>query len=197
MTPAAAPVVPGDVLAFWFGGADAVDARWFRRSDAFDTEIGERFGAAVQAALAGRLDSWAAQPQDALALILLLDQFTRNMYRGTPAAFAGDALALTLALRLVDSGGHLRLTPLQRWFAYMPLEHAENLALQQRSVRLFETLAAEEGPHREALAGALDYARRHHDVVARFGRFPHRNAILGRDSTPEEAVFLLQPGSSF
>jgi len=97
----------------------------------------------------------------------------------------------------VDSAAHLRLTPLQRWFAYMPLEHAEDLALQRECVRLFEALAAEEGPHREALAGALDYAWRHHDVVARFGRFPHRNVILGRASTAEEAAFLLQPGSSF
>lgn len=197
MTRAAPSVTPADVLAFWFGSADTVDPRWFKRSDAFDAEIDNRFGATVQAALAGRLDAWAARPEGALALIVLLDQFTRNMYRGTPAAFAGDAQALALAQKLVDSGEHLRLPPLRRWFAYMPLEHAEDLALQQQCVRLFEALAAEPGPHREALAGALDYARRHRDVVARFGRFPHRNAILGRTSTPEEAAFLLQPGSSF
>jgi uncharacterized protein (DUF924 family) len=197
MTHAKPPVTPAEVLAFWFGRSDAVDARWFKRSDAFDAAIRARFGATVQLALAGRLDGWAAQPPEALALILLLDQFTRNMYRGTPAAFAGDAQALTLALQLVHSGEHLRLPPLQRWFAYLPLEHAEDLTLQQQCVHLFEALAAEEGPHREALAGALDYARRHHDVVARFGRFPHRNAILGRASTAEEAAFLLQPGSSF
>jgi len=197
MTRAAASVTPAEVLAFWFGSTDAVDARWFKRSDAFDREITGRFGAMVEAALAGRLDGWAARPQGALALIVLLDQFTRNMYRGTPAAFAGDAQALVLARQLVDSGAHQRLTPLQRWFAYMPLEHAEDLALQQQCVRLFEALAAEAGPHREALAGALDYAKRHRDVVARFGRFPHRNAILGRAGTPEEAAFLLQPGSSF
>lgn len=197
MTHAAPLVTPAGVLAFWFGSTDAADPRWFKRSDAFDAAIRERFGATVQLALAGRLDGWAAQPPGALALILLLDQFTRNMYRGTPAAFAGDAQALALARQLVDSGEHLRLPPLQRWFAVMPLEHAEDLTLQQQCVRLFEALAAEEGPHREALAGALDYARRHHDVVARFGRFPHRNAILGRASTAEEAAFLLQPGSSF
>lgn len=197
MTRAASPVTPAEVLAFWFGSADAVDPRWFKRSDAFDAEIDNRFGATVQAALAGRLDAWALRPEGVLALIVLLDQFTRNMYRGTPAAFAGDAQALALAQKLVDSGELLRLPPLQRWFATMPLEHAEDLALQQQCVRLFEALAAEVGPHREALAGALDYARRHRDVVARFGRFPHRNAILGRISTPEEAAFLLQPGSSF
>ena len=197
MTRAAPSVTPADVLAFWFGSADAVDSRWFKRSDAFDAEIDNRFGATVQAALAGRLDAWALRPEGVLALIVLLDQFTRNVYRGTPAAFAGDAQALALAQKLVDSGEHLRLPPLQRWFATMPLEHAEDLALQQQCVRLFEALSAAEGPHREALAGALDYARRHRDVVARFGRFPHRNAILGRASTPEEAAFLLQPGSSF
>lgn len=197
MTHTSPPVAPTDVLDFWFGGASAVDPRWFKRSDAFDAEIDNRFGATVQAALAGRLDAWAARPEGALALIVLLDQFTRNMYRGTPAAFAGDAQALALAQKLVDSGEHQHLPPLRRWFAYMPLEHAEDLALQQQCVRLFEALVAEPGPHREALAGALDYARRHRDVVARFGRFPHRNAILGRTSTPEEAAFLLQPGSSF
>ncbi len=197
MTHAAPSVTPAEVLAFWFGRTDATDPRWFKRSDAFDAAIRDRFGTTVEAALAGRLDGWAARPPGALALIVLLDQFTRNIHRGTPAAFAGDAQALTLALQLVDSGEHLRLPPLQRWFACLPLEHAEDQALQQQCVRLFEALAAEEGPHREALAGALDYARRHHDVIARFGRFPHRNAILGRASTPEEAAFLLQPGSSF
>ena len=197
MTRAAPSVTPADVLAFWFGSADTVDPRWFKRSDAFDAEIDNRFGATMQAALAGRLDVWALRPEGVLALIVLLDQFTRNVYRGTPAAFAGDTQALALAQKLVGSGEHLRLPPLRRWFAYMPLEHAEDLALQQQCVRLFEALAAEPGPHREALAGALDYARRHRDVVARFGRFPHRNAILGRASTPEEAAFLLQPGSSF
>ncbi len=197
MTHAAPSVTPAEVLAFWFGSTDATDPRWFKRSDAFDAAIRERFGTTVESALAGRLDGWAARPPSALALIVLLDQFTRNIHRGTPAAFAGDAQALTLALQLVDSGEHLRLPPLQRWFAYLPLEHAEDRALQQQCVRLFEALAAEVGPHREALAGALDYARRHHDVIARFGRFPHRNAILGRASTAEEATFLLQPGSSF
>ncbi len=191
------PVTPAAVLDFWFGSDDAVDERWFKRSDAFDRSITLRFGAAVASALAGRLDGWAARSDGALALILLLDQFTRNMHRGTPQAFAGDARALALALQLVASGEHLQLPPLQRWFAYMPLEHAEDAALQQQCVRLFEALADDAGLHREALAGALDYARRHRDVIARFGRFPHRNAILGRTSSAEEAAFLLRPGSGF
>jgi uncharacterized protein (DUF924 family) len=193
----AATAAPADVLDFWFGDASGIDPRWFRRSDAFDREIAARFGAAVQAALAGGLERWAETTDGALALILLLDQFTRNMHRGTPLAFAGDAQALALSRRLVATGEHLQLSPLRRWFAYMPLEHAEDLALQAQCVRLFEALAAEPGPHREALAGALDYARRHHDVIARFGRFPHRNATLGRVSSVAEAAFLRQPGSSF
>jgi uncharacterized protein (DUF924 family) len=188
---------PAAVLSFWFGSNEAVDSRWFRRSDAFDREIDARFGATLDAALAGQLDGWAAQPEGALALILLLDQFTRNIHRGTPRAFAGDARAPALAQQLVASGGHRRLPSLQRWFACMPLEHAEDPALQRQCVDLFESLVAEAGPHREALAGALDYARRHRDVIDRFGRFPHRNAILGRASTPEEQAFLQQPGSGF
>lgn len=188
---------PAQVLAFWFGDADAVDTRWFRKSGAYDREISQRFGATLEAALAGRLDGWAADDDGTLALILVLDQFARNLHRGSARAFAGDAAALTWALRLVDGGGHLRLAPLRRWFAYMPLEHAEDLALQRRCVQLFEVLAADPGPHRAALAGALDYARRHHDVVARFGRFPHRNAALGRASSADEVAFLQQPGSSF
>jgi uncharacterized protein (DUF924 family) len=197
MTPAAPAPAPADVLDFWFGDGDSVDPRWFKRSDAYDREIAAHFGAAVPAALAGGLDRWAGTTDGALALILLLDQFTRNLHRGTPQAFAGDAQALALSRRLVATGEHLRLPPLRRWFAYMPLEHAEDLALQALCVQLFEALAADAGSHREALAGALDYARRHHDVIARFGRFPHRNAILGRASSAEEAAFLQQPGSSF
>jgi len=194
---AAPPVTPAAVLDFWFGSNDTVDPRWFKRSAAFDESITQRFGAAVACALAGGLDGWAARSDGALALILLLDQFTRNMHRGTPQAFAGDARALALALQLVASREHLQLPPLRRWFAYMPLEHAEDAAIQEESVRLFEALAGAAGPHREALAGALDYARRHRDVIVRFGRFPHRNAILGRASSAEEAAFLLRPGSSF
>ena len=194
---AAPPVTPAAVLDFWFGSGNAVDPRWFQRSVAYDQAIARRFGAAVAAALAGRLDGWAARSDGALALILMLDQFTRNMYRGTPQAFAGDARALALALQLVAGGVHLQWPPLQRWFAYMPLEHAEDAAIQDESVRLFEALADAAGPHREALQGALDYARRHRDVIVRFGRFPHRNAIVGRASSADEAAFLLQPGSSF
>jgi uncharacterized protein (DUF924 family) len=188
---------PASVIGFWFGAADALDDRWFGGGPAFDREIAARFGADVDAALDGRLDGWAATPEGALALIVLLDQFTRNVHRGTPRAFAGDARALALARRMVAAGADLALPPLRRWFAYMPFEHAEDAAVQDEGVRLFERLAADAGVHREALADALAYARRHRDVVARFGRFPHRNDILGRASTAAEVEFLRQPGSRF
>lgn len=192
---------PGEVLAFWFGDVDAPDARWFNGGAAFDAEIARRFGATIDAAVAGTLDGWAGDAgtdlDGTLALIVVLDQFTRNVHRGTPRAFAGDPRALALATGLVDAGLDRRLPPLRRWFAYLPFEHAEHLAVQQRSVRLFEALAADAGAHAATLASALDYARRHRDVVARFGRFPHRNAILGRASSDEEAAFLREPGSRF
>ena len=194
-----APAVakPAQVLAFWFGGDDAVDRRWFNGGAEFDREIAARFGTTLDAALCGELAGWGVTTDGALALIVVLDQFARNVGRGTPRAFAGDAQALALALAMIASGGDRRLPPLRRWFAYLPLEHAEDLALQQRSVELFERLLADAGAHREAIAGALDYARRHRDVIARFGRFPHRNEILGRASSGDEAAFLQQPGSRF
>lgn len=193
------PDAAQQVLDFWFLPADHPQhgqsrAEWWRKDAAFDALVRQRFAATLQAALEGGLDEWdGLGARGTLARILVLDQFTRNAWRDTPAAFAGDARALQAALALVDSGAHLGLTPLQRWFAYMPLEHAEDLALQQRSLALFSTLAGE-GP---GFASALDYARSHLDVIARFGRFPHRNAILGRVSTPAEAAYLAQPGAGF
>ena len=144
MKRAAATVTPAEVLAFWFGSTDPADPRWFKRSGLRRRDA--RASAPGGVGLAGRLAGWAAQPPGALALIVVLDQFTRNIHRGTPAAFAGDAQALALALQLVERGAHLRLPPLQRWFAYLPLEHAEDMALQQQCVRLFEALAAAGSP---------------------------------------------------
>jgi uncharacterized protein (DUF924 family) len=177
-----------DVLAFWFAAAEQRRPEWFRKDDAFDAQIRERFGALVEQALAGVLRDWAGTTDGALARVLLLDQFTRNIFRGTPRAFAGDALALEAARAIVARGDDLRLAPLRRVFVYLPYEHAEDRALQQESVRLFKALGDPD---------FLDYARRHAAVVERFGRFPHRNAILGRESTPEEVEFLKQPGSGF
>jgi uncharacterized protein (DUF924 family) len=188
-----------DVLDFWFlaPGSDGYgQARdeWFRKNDAFDALIRDRFGVLVEQAMAGGQREWdLLGPEGILARILLLDQFTRNAFRGKPASFAGDPLALAAAEGLVDSGAHLALLPVQRWFAYLPFEHAEDARMQERSVELFTALA-EANPGYE---GVLDYAHRHRGVIARFGRFPHRNAILGRASTPEELAYLAQAGSGF
>ena len=186
------------VLDFWFLAPDNPGhgqsrAEWFRKDDAFDAQIRERFGALIDTAIDGGLRDWAATPRGALAQILLLDQFTRNVYRDTPRAFAGDPQALELAIALTQDGQDQQLEPTLRAFVYMPFEHAEDLAMQARAVELFQLLTQS----REGFESMLDYAQRHQEVIARFGRFPHRNAILGRDSTPEELAFLQQPGSRF
>jgi uncharacterized protein (DUF924 family) len=188
-----------EILDFWFGpsGSEAAAGprrEWFVKSDAFDDQIRQRFGTAIDQAIAGGLREWDLEgPQGVLARLLVLDQFTRNAWRNTPQSFAGDALALACARRLVDSGAHKELPPLQRAFVYMPFEHAEDACMQERAVELFTDLAAEHPGFDEM----LDYAHRHRGVIARFGRFPHRNEILGRASTPEEIEFLRQPGSRF
>jgi uncharacterized protein (DUF924 family) len=182
-----------DVLAFWFGPPPlAARAEWFRKDPAFDEAIRARFGDDVDAAIDGRLP--APEDLDAvLARLILLDQFARNLFRGQARAFAGDPAALALALDLIERGGDRALHPLQRWFVLLPLEHAEDLAVQDRSCALFAALAAENPDFN----GALDYAERHRDVIRRFGRFPHRNAALGRESTAEEMAYLATPGSGF
>jgi uncharacterized protein (DUF924 family) len=188
-----------EVLDFWFGAPGSLEAgkprrEWFVKQDAFDALVRARFGATIEQALAGGLREWDDEgPRGTLARILVLDQFTRNAHRDTPTAFAGDALALAAARRLVDNGADRQLAPLQRAFVYLPFEHAEDAYMQERAVELFGVLAAEHPGFEEM----LDYAHRHRGVIARFGRFPHRNAILGRASTPEETEFLRQPGSRF
>lgn len=187
------------VLDFWFlaPGSAAFGmprGEWFRKDARFDAAIAERFGALARQALAGGLREWDREGAcGALARIIVLDQFTRNIWRGRPESFAGDALALAAAQQLIDSGADQALLPVQRWFAYLPFEHAEDAAMQEKSVTLFSALAEQH----QGFAEALDYAHRHRGVIARFGRFPHRNAILGRASTPEELAFLAQPGSGF
>lgn len=186
---------PTDVLAFWFGDppSDTARGEWFRKDAAFDAQVQQRFGAALELALAGGLRQWDAEPPGALARIVVLDQFTRNAFRGTARAFAGDALALAAARELVRSGGDRLLPPLQRWFAYLPFEHAEDLGSQAQSIALFTALAAADPVAEDARVWAV----KHRDVVQRFGRYPHRNALLGRVSTAEEEAFLREPGSSF
>ena len=180
-----------DVLDFWFlppGDPAYGKARpeWFRKDPAFDTQIRERFGSLIAQAVAGGLREWDLErgPQGTLARILVLDQFTRNAYRETPESFAGDTLALAAAQSLVESGGDRALAPFQRAFAYMPYEHAEDARMQQCAVDLFARLASEH----EGFTEMLDYAHRHRGVIARFGRFPHRNAMLGRQPRAEEVA---------
>lgn len=195
----------GTVLEFWLGAAEPTDASaltrqslWFTKSEALDTEIRSRFGAWVEEARAGRLDGWAETALGRLALVVLLDQFSRNIWRGQPQSFAGDAQALALALQAQRNGHWEAVVPLARLFLAMPVEHAEDPALQERSVALFTQLAAQATPATQpVLSGALDYAHRHQDVIARFGRFPHRNAALGRASTAEEEAFVAQPVTGF
>jgi uncharacterized protein (DUF924 family) len=189
------------VLDFWFGPPDDPGhaqprAQWFRKDDAFDALVHQRFGPLVERALAGGTAGWLTDPVDplpALAQVIVLDQFTRNTLRGTARAFAGDAMALQTARALVASGADRALTGVQRQFAYLPFEHAEDLAHQRTAVQLYQQLALDE----PARADLVVWAQKHLDIVARFGRFPHRNAALGRASTGEEAAFLLTPGSGF
>lgn len=186
-----------DILDFWFAeGADTPRRAWFLKDDAFDAEIRARFGDRVVPAREGALDDGAATAEGALALLILLDQFPRNLFRGSPEAFASDAHALQLARRVVIAGRmDQRLTPTQRVFLYLPFEHAESMEAQNLSVALFEGLR--DSPAHAAPGGAIDYAWRHRAVIRRFGRFPHRNAALGRENTPEEAAYLAQPGAGF
>lgn len=186
------------VLDFWFAAKGepehgAVRGLWFRKSDDTDRQIAERFGPLIEQALRGQLEAWAAEPQSALAQIVLLDQFTRNSFRDTPRAFAGDKSALAAAMAMVGSRQDEKLLPVQRVFVYLPFEHAEGMGMQEEALRLFSRLVAE-APELQSM---LDYAQRHHDVVQCFGRFPHRNEILGRQSTTDEILFLKQPGSRF
>ena len=193
------------VLEFWFG-ADADDAAvaktqaklWWSKNVDIDSEIRRRFEDGVRAAAEGQLDDWAAIPRGALALIILTDQFPRNIYRDTPRAFTYDAKALGWCLDGLARRSDLQLRPIERVFFYLPLEHSESVAHQERSVRCFEELfAAVALEQKQGYAEYLDFARRHRDIIARFGRFAHRNKILGRESTPEEIAFLAEPGSSF
>ena len=189
---------------FWFGdylseaGVLAEKSKlWFGKRDKVDNEIRDRFGDLVEMAASGAIDNREFGPTANLCLILLLDQFPRNIFRNDPRSFASDPLALDLAKQLVGRGGD-GLRPLEKVFLYLPFEHAENLDDQKRSLALFRKLLDAVGPDlQSAFAGFYDYAVRHHDIIARFGRFPHRNRILQRASTEEENSFLRLPGSSF
>ena len=194
-----------DLLHWWFGqGTSATEIAaekqrlWFGYRPQQDAEARERFGALVEQALNGDLQDWAELPEGWLALVLLLDQLPRMIHRDTPRAFAGDERAQQLVRDGLAHGGDMLLSPIQRVFIYLVLEHAENLAVQDLAVAHFTALRDIAAEHEQALfRDFLDYAERHREVISRFGRFPHRNAILGRDSCDAEQSFLQQPGSSF
>ncbi|NJK74674.1 MAG: DUF924 domain-containing protein [Richelia sp. CSU_2_1] len=186
-----------EILDFWFDKADSPEfgksqKKWFEKNLDFDSEVRSRFLSQYELAVSGQLDAWQDSAQECLALIIILDQFSRNMFRGTPQAFAADDRALIAAEKAVKNQFDRELLPVQRWFIYLPFEHSENLAHQQKSVELFSQLGSDSDSQM-----VIDYAKRHLEVIARFGRFPHRNQILGRETTLEEAEFLKQPGSGF
>jgi len=189
-------VSASEVLEFWFG--EPARSLWFATRPAFDDEIRSRFGAVVAAAAAGELDPWSASCDGALALTIALDQFPRNIHRGTPAMFAHDDLARAVASRAIERGFDLAVPLDLRMFFYLPFEHSEALADQVRSVELFSCWVIEHPQERRAhAADQMTYAVRHHEIIQQFGRFPHRNAVLGRASTSEEIAFLRDPNSSF
>lgn len=187
-----------DILAFWIGepdpGFDELDRRislWFEAGPEVDAEIASRFGSILQEARRGGLDAWGTSAKARLALIVVLDQFSRNLYRGSREAFSSDAAALELCLEGIELGLDAALSIIERAFFYMPLQHAEDLAVQEKSVRLFETLEATcpdtIQPHMRRF---LVSARSHRNIIARYGRFPHRNRVLGRECSDEESNFL-------
>ncbi len=173
---------PADIIAFW---REAGPKRWWAKDAAFDQAIRDRFAATLDAARAGTLDHWAETPDGALALLIVLDQFSRNLLRGDGATFASDAKARAIADAAIAKDFDQRIAEDLRPFLYMPFEHSEDLADQERSVKLFEALGN---------ADMLPFAIVHRDIIARFGRFPHRNAMLGRETTPEEQAFLDEGG---
>jgi uncharacterized protein (DUF924 family) len=184
-----------EVLEFWFGTGEArgrLRPEWYRKSDAFDAEIRRRFLALHASAALGERESWRANAPSMVAHVVVLDQFSRNLYRDDARAFAQDAHALSCAREAIARGDDSRLSPVERQFLYMPFEHSEDRADQDRAVELMASL---EG-HPET-RGLTQWAERHREVIRRFGRFPHRNAALGRATTPEEAAFLGEPGSRF
>ena len=196
------------IIDFWFGEdvgrrsaseiAGAMSGLWWGKDPETDREMRERFEPLVQAAGNGRLDDWKGTPEGWLALILLTDQFPRNIYRDTPKMFRFDDVARELCIEGIEAGIDARLEPIQRVFFYMPLEHSENADDQSWCVDLMHGLArAAEDSDRKTFDGFVEFAEAHRRIIDRFGRFPHRNAILGRDSSEEELEFLREPGSSF
>jgi uncharacterized protein (DUF924 family) len=193
------------VLQFWFGDVDSLgrsdvqhSRRWFMKDAALDREIADKFGDVYADVRAGRREVWLDDPRGRVAYVIVLDQFPRNMFRGTARAFEGDRQALAAAVEGVARHDDVGLTVSERSFLYMPYMHSEDIAMQERSVALFRELA-ETAPSelRGSMVAAVQYAEKHQEIIARFGRFPHRNTALGRESTPEEIAFIAEPGSGF
>jgi uncharacterized protein (DUF924 family) len=177
---------PAGILHFWFSEIDR--SLWFKKDAEFDRMLDARFGALHAQASLGELSAWRATPHGRLAEIIVLDQFSRNLYRDSPRAFAQDGMALVLAQEAVRTGADAALTAQERVFLYMPYMHSESAAIHETAVGLFT---------RNGIANNLEYELKHKAIIDRFGRYPHRNAVLGRVSTPEEIAFLQAPGSSF
>jgi len=198
-------ISPEEILEFWFGGAaeDAAELaarvpRWFGGDRELDEAIRGRFAELPERALAGELDAWRDDPRSTVALILLLDQFPRNLRRGDAGAFGCDARALEVALAWINAGHDEVVEPVLAAFGYLPLEHAEDLLTQERCVASYEALASRVGDAwRGHFEGFCGYARSHRDIIERFGRFPHRNAVLGREPTREERAWLEAGGETF
>ncbi len=196
---------PDTILEFWFGSesndaavAEQCSSLWWSKDPKTDDEIRSRFEPLVLAAESGDLDDWRSSADGRLSLILLTDQFPRNIYRGTPAAFRFDRIALNLCLEGLRTRADRSLRPIRKVFFYLPLEHSEDLEHQRQSVLLFRNLADDVSVAlKPVFETYVDYAHRHQVIIERFGRFPHRNSLLGRQSTPEEIGFLEEPGSSF
>ena len=189
-------VEPRAVLDFWF--SDRARPLWFEKDQAFDDEIRRRFGAAVEAAQGGAFEQWRQSADGTLALLILLDQMPRNIHRGSPRAFASDHRALAIAMQAVADGVDRGYDFQHRRFFLLPFEHSEDAAVQVRSLQLFADLAATCAPHEKAEAeDQYLYARKHADIIDRFGRYPHRNDCLGRPCTPEELAFLAEWDSPF
>ena len=185
------------VLDFWFGTPDSATygqpvKAWFIKNPEFDRAIEQQFGQTLQQAIAEKLNHWQDAPLSCLALVIVLDQFSRNLFRRSPQAFAQDAQALAIAKQAIAQGFDQQVLPVQRIFFYLPFEHSEAIADQETSLQLFSTLTNDPG-----CESFMVYAQKHYDVIAKFGRFPHRNTILGRPNTTAEEEFLKQPGSSF
>jgi uncharacterized protein (DUF924 family) len=179
-------MTPDDILAFWFDEIEP--SKWFVKDVAFDQLLIDRFSAIHEKARQCELFEWRSSAEGCLAEVIILDQFSRNMFRDTPAAFACDPLALALAQTAISSNKPISLTAIQRTFLYMPFMHSESLEVHDVAIKLFT---------KNGIKDNLDFEIKHRDIIEKYGRYPHRNAILDRNSSPAEAAFLMQPGSSF